>query len=69
MRKWFTGIAAGLGALSPAFARAAEASFEVLAQVTKSSSGGATRYVVPGIVTALLFAAALYVVCKTSRRV
>ena len=73
MRKWISGMAAGLGLLgfSAGLARAGQASLEILAQsaVTVSKSGTATKYIVPGLVTVGLFAAAIYVICKSSRRV
>jgi len=73
MRKWISGMVAGLGlfGFSAGLARAGEISLEVLAQsaVTVSKTGQTTKYIVPGLVTVALFAAAIYVICKSSRRV
>lgn len=71
LRKWFAGIVAGfaLASFAAGAARAAQPAFEVLAQVKVSTPGATTRYIAPGIVTVALFALALFVVCKTSRRV
>ena len=73
MRKWISGMAAGLGlfGLPAGLARAGQASLELLAQsaVKVSKSGEVTKYVVPGLVTVALFAAAIYAICKSSRRV
>ncbi len=71
IRKWIAGSVAGLGlaSFSAGVARAAQPAFEVLAQVKVSAPGGTTKYIAPGIVTVALFALALFVICKTSRRV
>lgn len=71
IRRWFAGGVAGLSlaSISASAARAAQPAFEVLAQVKVSTPGASTRYIAPGIVTVALFALALFVICKTSRRV
>jgi hypothetical protein len=69
IRNWLTGLlaAAGLFQATATLAQAYEQSLPVLAQIKVSNPGGKT-YVVEGLVVVVLFGAALFVICKTSRR-
>ena len=69
IRKWLTGLlaVAGLSQATVALAQAYETSLSVLAQVKVTQSSG-KNYVVESLVVVVLFGAALFVICKTSRR-
>jgi hypothetical protein len=69
IRNWLMGTTAGL-AISTIFSsgvQAADRVLPLLAQIKVSETGGRT-YAVEIAVVVILFGAALYVVCKTSRR-
>jgi hypothetical protein len=69
IRNWMTGFlaAVGLSQAAATLAQACEYSLPVLAQIKVSNPGG-KNYVVESLVVVVLFGAALFVVCKTSRR-
>lgn len=69
IRNWLTGSIAAI-AISTVFtnlARASDSLVPLLAQIKVSETGGKT-YAVEIAVVVVLFGAALFVVCKTSRR-
>jgi len=69
IRNWLTGSALAI-AISTVFvnlARASDPVLPLLAQIKVSETGGKT-YAVEIAVVVILFGAALFVVCKTSRR-
>jgi len=69
IRNWLTRLlaAVGLTQATATLAQAYEVSLPVLAQI-KTTQAGAKNYVVESLVVVVLFGAALYVICKTSRR-
>jgi hypothetical protein len=69
IRNWLTGLlaAVGLSQATTAVAQAYEFSLPVLAQI-KTTNPNAKNYVVESLVVVALFGAALFVICKTSRR-
>ncbi|HEY2253902.1 MAG TPA: hypothetical protein VGH74_22660 [Planctomycetaceae bacterium] len=69
IRNWLTGLlaAVGLTQATAAVAQAYAVSLPVLAQI-KSTNPNAKNYVVESLVVVALFGAALFVICKTSRR-
>lgn len=71
IRKWLTGPMAGtaLSCASAAIATAGEASRYVLAQGVTVQKAGTRNWVVEALVVVALFGAALFVICKSSRRV
>ena len=75
IRNALTGLLAAVGLchLTAALARAHELSCTLLAEVPvlaqiKTTQSGGKNYVVESLVVVALFGAALFVVCKTSRR-
>jgi hypothetical protein len=62
-----TTVALVFSTVSGSLARAADQALPVLAQIKVSETGGKT-FAVEIAVVILLFGAALFVVCKTSRR-
>jgi hypothetical protein len=71
IRKWLTGPMAGmaLSCASSAIATAGEASRLILAQGVTVQKAGTRNWVVEALVVVVLFGAALFVICKSSRRV
>jgi hypothetical protein len=70
IRKGMTGLSAAvtLSWLAPAWAEASGTRLGTLAQVTVKQSGG-RNWVVEGLVIVALIGAALFAICKSSRRV
>jgi len=70
MRRCLTGLAAGvaLETVTAGLAQAAATGHEILAQVTMKQAGTRT-WVVEILVVVVLFGLALFVICKSSRRV
>lgn len=70
IRKGLAGLAAAaaLNSIAAGLAQAGPAALPVLAQVSVQKTGG-PNYVIPSLVVAALFGLALFVICKTSRRV
>ena len=69
IRRGLTGVAAAaLQSIGAGLAQAGTAGSALLAQVTVKQSG-ARNWVVEGIVVAVLIGIALFVICKSSRRV
>jgi hypothetical protein len=70
IRKWLTGLTAAVTLywLASGWAEASGTSLGVLAQVTVKQSGG-RNWVVEGLVIVALIGAALFAICKSSRRV
>lgn len=68
--KWLTRLTAAgaLVSLAAGFAQAAATSAAVLAQVTIQKSG-TKNYIVESLVFVALIGTALFVICKSSRRV
>jgi hypothetical protein len=69
IRNWLMGLLAAvvLSQATATLAQAYESSLPVLAQI-KVTNPNAKNYVVESLVVVVLFGAALFVVCKTSRR-
>ena len=70
IRNWLMGLlaAVGLSQATATLAQAYEHSLPVLAQGIKVTNPNAKNYVVESLVVVVLFGAALFVICKTSRR-
>ncbi len=70
IRKWLTGLTAAVTWhwFASQGAEASESSLGVLAQVTIKQSGS-RNWVVEGLVVVALIGAALFAICKSSRRV
>jgi|HubBroStandDraft_2_1064218.scaffolds.fasta_scaffold5540650_1 hypothetical protein len=73
IRKWLSGLAAGvaLQSLSAGLAQAGATSLEILAQggAITVKQGGTRNWVVEVLIVVVLFGLALFVICKSSRRV
>lgn len=71
IRKWLTRLTSGtvLFWSSSVIATATEASRFVLAQGVTVQKAGTRNWVVEALVVVVLFGAALFVICKSSRRV
>jgi uncharacterized membrane protein len=69
IRDWLTGstVAIAISTVFANLARASDSVLPLLAQIKVSETGGKT-YAVEIAVVVILFGAALFVVCKTSRR-
>jgi len=72
IRKWLTGLTVGVGlqSMTAGLAQAGATGLEVLAQGgVKITQGGTRNWVVEVLVVVALVGLAIFVVCKSSRRV